>query len=219
MIRELLKKLVYPHKYSTEAYVKYIRSGGGQIGKNCRFYGPTSINIDSTSFPFISIGDNVVLTENVIILAHDYSYEVLENIKKPVSLRPQQFTKIGNNVFVGMRSIILMGAEIGDNVIVGAGSIVSGKIPSNCVCAGNPARVICTLEEHKEKLKKRFYDSSRNYALGFKIKNGRFPTEEEMVIYSTLIKGHENAYESINSAGLVNEDKYDSVEALMKSKE
>ena len=53
MIRELLKKLVYPHKYSTEAYVKYIRSGGGQIGKNCRFYGPTSINIDSTSFPFI----------------------------------------------------------------------------------------------------------------------------------------------------------------------
>ena len=46
-----------------------------------------------------------------------------------------------------------------------------------------------------------------------------FPTEEEMVIYSTLIKGHENAYESINSAVLVNEDKYDSVEALMKSKE
>lgn len=122
-------------------------------------------------------------------------------------------------MFVGMRSIILMGAEIGDNVIVGAGSIVSGKIPSNCVCAGNPARVICTLEEHKEKLKKRFYDSSRNYALGFKIKNGRFPTEEEMVIYSTLIKGHENAYESINSAVLVNEDKYDSVESLMKSKE
>lgn len=40
-----------------------------------------------------------------------------------------------------------------------------------------------------------------------------------MVVYSTLIKGHENAYESINSAVLVNEDKYDSVEALMKSKE
>ena len=50
--------------------------GGGQIGKNCRFYGPTSITIDSTSFPFISMGDNVVLTEDVIILAHDYSYEV-----------------------------------------------------------------------------------------------------------------------------------------------
>ena len=64
------------------------------------------------------MGDNVVLTEDVIILAHDYSYEVLENIEEPVSLRPQKFTKIGNNVFVGMRSIILMGAEIGDNVIV-----------------------------------------------------------------------------------------------------
>ena len=69
----------------------------------------------------------------------------------PVSLRPQKFTTIGNNVFVGMRSIILMGVEIGDNVIVGAGSVVAGKIPSNCVCAGNPAKVICTLDQHKEK--------------------------------------------------------------------
>lgn len=165
------------------------------------------------------MGDNVVLTEDVIILAHDYSYEVLENIEEPVSLRPQKFTKIGNNVFVGMRSIILMGAEIGDNVIVGAGSIVSGKIPSNCVCAGNPARVICTLEEHEEKLKKKFYEFSKNYALGFKMKNGRIPTEEEMIIYSTLTKGYEDAYESINATTLVNEDKYDSVEALIKSKE
>ena len=33
MIRELLKKLVYPHKYSTEAYVKYIRSGGADRKK------------------------------------------------------------------------------------------------------------------------------------------------------------------------------------------
>lgn len=36
------------------------------------------MSIDSTSLPFISIDDNVVLTKDVIILAHDYSYEVLE---------------------------------------------------------------------------------------------------------------------------------------------
>lgn len=65
----------------------------GTDRKNCRFYGPTSITIDSTSFPFISMGDNVVLTEDVIILAHDYSYEVLENIEEPVSLRPQNLPK------------------------------------------------------------------------------------------------------------------------------
>ena len=106
------------------------------------------------------MGDNVVLTEDVIILAHDYSYEVLENIEEPVSLRPQKFTKIGNNVFVGMRSIILMGAEIGDNVVIGAGakiignikignnvtiganSVVTKDIPSNAVVGGNPGKII-----------------------------------------------------------------------------
>ena len=106
MIRELLKKLVYPHKYSTEAYVKYIRSGGGQIGKNCRFYGPTSITIDSTSFPFISMGDNVVLTEDVIhdlgdlksalaeafeIKKDRYKYETLGKHKTCLLLRPHRF--------------------------------------------------------------------------------------------------------------------------------
>ena len=79
----------------------------------------------------------------------------------------------------------------------------------------NPERV----REDMEKLKKKFYEFSKNYALGFKMKNGRIPTEEEMVIYSTLIKGYEDAYESINATTLVNEDKYDSVEALIKSKE
>ena len=133
-----------------------------------------------------------------------------------MSLRSQKFTKIGNNVFVGMRTTILMGAEIGDNVIVGAGSIVSGKIPSNCVCAGNPARVICSLDEHKEKLKRNFNKAAKDFALGFKIKNGRLPSEEEMMIYSTLVKGHEKDYNSINSVVLTDEYKYDSVVDMIR---
>ena len=47
-----------------------------------------------------------------------------------------------------MHSTILMGTHIGDNVIVGAGSVVSGNIPSNVVIAGNPAKIIRTLDEH-----------------------------------------------------------------------
>lgn len=34
---------------------------------------------------------------------------------------------------------------IGDNVIVGAGSVVTKDVPSNCIVAGNPAKVIKTL--------------------------------------------------------------------------
>ena len=47
-----------------------------------------------------------------------------------------------------MGTIILAGSHVGDNVIIGAGSIVRGNIPGNSVVAGNPARVVYSLEEY-----------------------------------------------------------------------
>lgn len=38
--------------------------------------------------------------------------------------------------------MIMCGVTIGDEVIVGAGSIVTKDVQSNCIVAGNPARVI-----------------------------------------------------------------------------
>ena len=53
---------------------------------------------------------------------------------------------IGENVFIGCNCLILKGTEIGDNTTIGAGSVVTGKIPANCIAAGNPARVIKVLD-------------------------------------------------------------------------
>lgn len=142
---------------------------------------------------------------------------MLEKTDDPVSLRPQMFTTIGNNVFIGMRSIILQGANIGDNVIIGAGSVVSGKVESNSVYAGNPAKKICSLEEHKNKLAKRFPKSAAAYAKGFQMTHGRIPTNEEMVIYSSLISGYEDSYNGINKNVLRGFKKYKSVEELMET--
>lgn len=52
---------------------------------------------------------------------------------------------IGNDVWIGGRSIILPGVTIGDNTTIGAGSVVTRSIPANCVAAGNPCRVIRNL--------------------------------------------------------------------------
>ena len=53
---------------------------------------------------------------------------------------------IGNNVWIGGGSIILKDVHIGDNVVVGAGSVVTKDIPANSVVAGNPAKIIKTIE-------------------------------------------------------------------------
>lgn len=51
-------------------------------------------------------------------------------------------TRIGANCFIGGRSLILPGVAIGDNCVVGAGSVVTKSVPSRCLVAGNPARVL-----------------------------------------------------------------------------
>ena len=45
------------------------------------------------------------------------------------------------------------GVTIGNNVLVAAGSVVTKSIPERMVVAGNPARIICTIEEYYERNK------------------------------------------------------------------
>lgn len=51
-------------------------------------------------------------------------------------------TRIGENCFIGGRSLIMPGVEIGDSCVVGAGSVVTRSVPPRSVVAGNPARVL-----------------------------------------------------------------------------
>ena len=51
-------------------------------------------------------------------------------------------TRIGKNCFIGGRSLILPGIEIGDNCIVGAGAVVTKSVPPRSIVAGNPAQII-----------------------------------------------------------------------------
>ncbi len=116
---------------------------GVKIGENCNFQ--NEVIIDYSHNWLIEIGNNVTLAPRVHILAHDASTKIFLNYTRLGKI------KIGNNVFVGAGAIILPGIEIGDNVVVGAGSIVTKSIPSDSVYSGNPAKLICRLEEFLEK--------------------------------------------------------------------
>lgn len=98
----------------------------------------------------IELGDRVVISENVIFLTHDYSLTAgLISIGKcpPKDIAIVKPIRVGNNVFIGINSVLLPGTQIGDNVLVGAGSIVRGIIPSDSIVIGNPGRVIGKLSE------------------------------------------------------------------------
>jgi acetyltransferase-like isoleucine patch superfamily enzyme len=96
----------------------------------------------------IRLGDNVMLAANVTISDSDWhgTYNRVRpfNCHKPVILE--------NNVWLGERAIINKGVTIGENSIIGAGAVVTHDIPANCIAAGNPARVVKTLNPKRRML-------------------------------------------------------------------
>lgn len=58
---------------------------------------------------------------------------------------------VGNNVLIGMGSVILDGAKIGDNVLIGAATLIpqNKQIPAGSLVYGNPYRVVRTLTEQE----------------------------------------------------------------------
>lgn len=97
-----------------------------------------SVKLDKLYPEGIHIGANTLVAGGTVILSHDHCKRVGNNQPYLVD------TIIGNNCFIAVNSIILPGIIIGNEVIVGAGSVVTKNIPSNCVVAGNPAKVIRT---------------------------------------------------------------------------
>ncbi|WP_051207656.1 acyltransferase [Butyrivibrio sp. AE3006] len=189
---DLIKRKITGRMTSDE-FIDYLRERGVRIGENVVFIYPKNTGIDVQAGFLISIGDNVTITPEVLILAHDFSYSVLNDVYK---IMPQNHreTKIGNNVFIGMKAVILMGTEIGDNCIIGAGSVVSGKIPSGTVWAGNPARQICTLEDYKKKREAHYHDGAVCLAKGIIERFHRKPTYKEMGAYIGLFAPRTEEY-------------------------
>lgn len=159
--RSTVSRILFPHTYSDQAYINYLRANGAHIGKNTRFIYPRKCHVDIHRAEYISIGDNCCLSQ-VSILAHDYSWYIALEAMNSFIPDPGGYVTIGNNCFVGYESLIMKNTTIGDNVIIGARSVVAGaSIPSNEVWGGVPARKISTLQEYIEKKKRNEIEAIR----------------------------------------------------------
>ena len=140
MIRKILEYL----RGEPQHLDKLIKRGL-KVGKN--FHRMGRVIIDPSHCYHITIGDEVTLAPRVLILAHDASTRMFLGKTRAANVT------IGNNVFVGAGSIILPGVHIGNRVIIGAGSVVTNDIPDNSLAVGNPAKVLCPIDEYLEKEK------------------------------------------------------------------
>lgn len=102
---------------------------GSGLGINCSVHGP------------LSIGDNVMMGPDVVILTHTHN---IDRIDIPMGQQGSRIAKvsIGNDVWIGMRSIIMPGVTIGSGAVIGAGAVVTKDVPDYAIVGGVPARII-----------------------------------------------------------------------------
>ena len=146
---------VCPRRF-THQYVKYLTKLG------VKFNGlPDNIDrsayFDPSDFSLYKLGNNVVISKDVLLLTHDYSItNAFRCVGEPYwkdndAAHFLEGIEIGDNSFIGARAVILPGTTIGKNVIIGACAVVKGHIEDNSVIVGNPGRRISSTEEYAKK--------------------------------------------------------------------
>ncbi|MDA5538608.1 acyltransferase [Streptococcus thermophilus] len=175
-LKKFFKKIRYGERCDSQTYIKYLKKKGVTIGDRTVIFDPQTTIIDETRPWMIEIGNDVQITSGVTLLTHGYDWSVLKGVYGEV-LGSSGVLKIGNNVFIGMHSTILKGVTIGNNVIIGANSLVNKDIPDNCVAAGNPCRVIMSLEEYYKKRKNVQIDEATELVRAYREKKGIDPDE------------------------------------------
>jgi acetyltransferase-like isoleucine patch superfamily enzyme len=115
-------------------HLSFLRLSGAKIGKNTMISLGAKIDVRRGQ---VTIGDNCLITHGCYILSHDGAAHVLNDADDGSG-----FVTIGNNVFLGVNSVVMRNVTIGDHAIIGAGSVVNKDIPAGVVAAGNPVKVL-----------------------------------------------------------------------------
>lgn len=131
---------------------------GAEVGEKC------NIGQNVVVSPGVKLGRNVKIQNNVSVytgvICEDDVFlgpsMVFTNINNPRSavVRRDQYveTIVRRGASIGANATIVCGNELGEYCLVGAGAVVTKPVKAFAVVAGNPARQICWVSKHGEKL-------------------------------------------------------------------
>jgi acetyltransferase-like isoleucine patch superfamily enzyme len=137
--------------------IAYHRSKGVRIGRRCELIGTTIHTFGSEPY-LVTLGDNVTVSHGVDFITHDGGLRVIRD-QHPGAYYYAPIT-VGNDVFIGARSILLPGVTIGERAVVGAGAVVARDVPPGMVVAGIPARAVKPVEEYAVARRDAWIDTS-----------------------------------------------------------
>lgn len=146
--------------------VSYSRRIGVQIGDSTRLMGTPNWGSEPW---LISIGRDSLISFGVTFITHDGAISCFRKQEEYRNVVKFGRIRVGDNCFIGAKSIFLTGVTVGSNSIVAAGAVVSKDIPPSEVWGGVPAHFIMTTKEYAEKCKHNTpaYDLE-NYKRNFK---------------------------------------------------
>lgn len=96
----------------------------------------------------ITVGSHCGITAGVKIFTHGGARSVRKTYPKFDCFGK---VHIGDYVYLGNNVLVMPGVTIGDHVLVAAGSVVTKSVPSGVVVGGNPARILCPIEQYVER--------------------------------------------------------------------
>lgn len=113
-----------------------ISSGIIRIGDNVQIN--KNVKLDYSGG--LNIGNNTMISEDSLIYTHTHGYN-------PYSVPSPCPCKIGANVWIGSRVILVNGVHIGEGAIVASGSVVTKDVEPYTIVGGNPAKLIKKLDK------------------------------------------------------------------------
>ncbi len=134
-MKTIVRKLVhYLGNILRFFHLSFLRASGAKIGKNTMISLGAKIDVRRGK---VSIGDNCLITHGCYILSHDGAAHVLDDNDSGSG-----YVTIGDDVFIGVNTVVMRNVTIGNHAIIGAGSVVNKDIPEGVVAAGNPVKIL-----------------------------------------------------------------------------